>query len=51
MQWARAALPDGGLAWTATGDMQGTAGYAADGSWRSQTLVGDDGSSVVYAAA
>ena len=48
LQWTRIALPGGGTGWRATGDEEGEADYAADGTWLDWKTKGDDGSLVTY---
>jgi hypothetical protein len=48
LQWSRAALPNGGTRWRASGETEGEASYAADGTWLDWKTKGDDGSIVTY---
>jgi hypothetical protein len=48
VQWARSALPGGGTRWRASGEADGEASYAADGSWLDWKTTGEDGSLVTY---
>lgn len=48
LHWSRTALPGGGTRWRATGDEEGEANYAADGTWLDWRTKGDDGSLVTY---
>jgi len=48
LQLARAALPGGGVRWTAAGDEEGEGTYAADGTWLGWRTVAEDGSIVTY---
>lgn len=48
LQWSRAALPNGGSRWRASGEEEGEGSYAADGTWLDWKTKGDDGSLVIY---
>ena len=50
LRWQRTPQPDGGVVFSASGDAEGEAGYAADGTWRSFRMHGEDGSLVIYEA-
>ena len=51
LQWAREALPGGGIRWRSTGEVAAVLEFSAQGRWTAYQVVGDDGSLVTYAAA
>jgi hypothetical protein len=48
LQFSHAALPDGGVRWSATGEEESEGRYAADGHWIAWKTRAEDGSTVTY---
>lgn len=51
LRWRRIALPGGGVQWRCQGEVDATLAFSAEGRWVAYSVIGDDGSTVSYAAA
>ncbi len=50
LRWVREAAPAGGTRWRCMGEVEATLDYDGQGRWLAYSVLGDDGSTVRYAA-